>query len=54
MGIPKALLTVATTNAPSIRVVEKNGGLFERETISPRSGETMRRYWIDTARELSP
>ena len=29
MGIPKALLTVATTNAPSIRVVEKNGGLFD-------------------------
>ena len=49
IGIPKALLTVATTNHPSLRVVEKNGGVFDRETISPRSGETMRRYWIDTA-----
>lgn len=54
MGIPKALLTVATTNAPSIRVVEKNGGLFDKETLSPRSGETMHRYWIDTAPERRP
>ena len=54
IGIAKALLTVATTNLPSLRVVEKNGGLFERETVSPGSGETMRRYWIDTARTVSP
>jgi predicted acetyltransferase len=53
MGIPKALLTVATPNAPSIRVVEKNGGLFDREVRSPRSGEIMRRYWLDTEREIS-
>ena len=53
-GIPKALLTVATTNHPCLRVIEKNGGVFERETLSPRTGETMRRYWIDTAREVSP
>ena len=53
-GIPKVLLTVATTNLPSLRVVDKNAGVFERETISPRSGETMRRYWIETAREVSP
>lgn len=52
IGIPKALLTVATTNAPSIRVVEKNRGLFDREVRSPRSGETMRRYWVDTEREI--
>ena len=46
--VPKALLTVATTNTPSIRVVEKNGGLFDQEVLSPRSGETMRRYWVPT------
>ena len=51
MGIPKALLTVATHNAPSIRVVEKNGGLFDKEVRSPRSAETMRRYWVHTQQE---
>ena len=49
IGITHALLTVGTTNFPSLRVVEKNGGVFDRETISPRSGQAMRRYWIDTA-----
>jgi len=53
VGIARALLTVATTNLPSLRVVEKTGGIFDRETISPRSGETMRRYWIDTAAGVS-
>ncbi|MBC8340142.1 MAG: GNAT family N-acetyltransferase [Proteobacteria bacterium] len=54
IGITHALLTVGTTNFPSLRVVEKNGGVVDRETISPRSGQTMRRYWIETPREVSP
>ena len=49
-----ALLTVATTNRPSLRVIEKEGGVFDGQTTSPRRGETMRRYWIETAREVSP
>ena len=53
-NIPKALLTVATTNRPSLRVIEKEGGVFDGQTTSPRRGETMRRYWIETAREVSP
>ena len=53
MGIPKALLTVATTNAPSIRVVVKNGGAFDKEVRSLRTGETMRRYWVHTQQEAS-
>ena len=49
IGIARALLTVASTNLPSLRVVEKNGGVFDAETISHRDGATMRRYWIETA-----
>ena len=49
IGIARALLTVATTNRPSIRVVEKNGGVFDREAISHRDDQEMRRYWIETA-----
>ena len=48
IGIRSVLLTVADTNLASIRVIEKNRGVFERVTISPRSGDTMHRYWIDT------
>ena len=35
-------------------VIEKEGGVFDGQTTSPRRGETMRRYWIETAREVSP
>jgi predicted acetyltransferase len=48
IGISKALLTAARTNIPSLRVIESAGGLFDGETLSPRTGETMRRYWIET------
>ncbi len=53
IGIGKALLTVAETNLASLRVVEKAGGVFDRETISPRTGKTMRRFWIDTVGQMS-
>lgn len=49
IGIARALLTVASTNLPSLRVVEKNGGVFDAETVSHRDGATMHRYWIETA-----
>jgi len=52
IDIAKALVTVATTNLASLRVVEKNGGVFDRETRSPRTGQTMRRFWIDTVGRL--
>ena len=49
IGIARALLTVAATNLPSLRVVEKNGGVFDAETLSHRDGATMHRYWVETA-----
>ena len=48
LGIPRALLTAATTNISSLRVIEKAGGEFDQETISPRTGERMRRFWVRT------
>ena len=47
IGISKALLTAATTNLPSLRIIENATGVFDGETTSPHSGATMRRYWID-------
>jgi predicted acetyltransferase len=48
LGIPRALLTAVTTNISSLRVIEKSGGEFDQETISPRTGERMRRFWVRT------
>jgi hypothetical protein len=33
---------------PSIRIIERNGGLLSGETISQRSGKPIRQYWLDT------
>ncbi|MBP7828446.1 MAG: GNAT family N-acetyltransferase [Kiritimatiellae bacterium] len=49
LGEPQALLTVATDNTPSIRVIESCGGRFDGTGTDPESGRTLRRYWIDLA-----
>jgi predicted acetyltransferase len=54
IAIARALLTVAATNLPSLRVVEKNGGVFDAETVSHRDGAIMHRYWIETAAAVAP
>ena len=47
IGLNRALLTAATTNESSIRVILENGGKFVDTCLSPRTGLTMRRYWIE-------
>jgi predicted acetyltransferase len=47
LGIERALLTVDSDNAPSIRVIERNGGVLEDEAIDSATGKLHRRYWID-------
>jgi predicted acetyltransferase len=51
LQIAKALLTTAITNVPSTRLIEGAGGVFDGLTVSPRTGDTMRRYWVPTPRE---
>ena len=48
LGIRRALLTVDSGNAPSLRVIEGNGGVMEDERIDGE-GIAYRRYWIDLA-----
>jgi len=43
--IPKVLVTCASDNTASIRVIETNGGLLENELYDD-DGELYRRYWI--------
>ena len=45
-GIERALLTVDSDNEPSIRVIERNGGVQEDERVDA-DGIPYRRYWID-------
>lgn len=46
LAIRRVLLTCDPDNPASIRVIEKNGGVFEDERSDPRTGMLKRRYWI--------
>ena len=48
LDIPKLLVTCYDDNIGSRKVIEHNGGVFERYT--EHTGKTVRRYWIDTFR----
>lgn len=46
-GLTRVLVTCNTENIASARVIQKNGGVFEDERPSPRTGKPVSRYWID-------
>ncbi len=46
MGIDRVLVTCLTTNIPSKRIIENNGGVLEREGID-EEGKPIYLYWID-------
>jgi len=49
LGLARALLTVRSTNAASLRVVAKCGGVMHDEVPLPEdSGELNRRFWLPT------
>ena len=43
----RVLVTCNTSNVPSARIIEKNGGRFSGEGRSPHTGKLVSRYWID-------
>ena len=47
LGLKKVMLTCITENKASIRVIEKNGGVFQDEVHSPTYDQPLRRYWIE-------
>jgi len=47
-GLDRVLLTADAGNAASIKVIERNGGMLDREY--ELEGVVRRRYWIETAR----
>ena len=46
-GLTRVLVTCDTDNVASARIIQKNGGRFQDEVISERSGKPVSRYWID-------
>ena len=48
LGIDKLLITAASDNIASRRVVEKNGGILDGERFSHLAGRMTAYYWIDT------
>jgi predicted acetyltransferase len=48
LGIEQALVTCDVDNVASRKVIEANGGVFERIIEDPTGGAPKRRYWIRT------
>jgi predicted acetyltransferase len=46
LGIARVLVTCNADNQRSRRVIEGAGGLFDRYTVSPKSGKQVMRFWI--------
>jgi len=44
IGLEKVLITCYDDNIASAKVIENNGGVFERFT--EKEGKKLRRYWI--------
>jgi predicted acetyltransferase len=53
LGLDRVLLTCDDDNAGSIRVIERNGGVFEDTVAEPGLERPKRRYWIDTRGRLA-
>jgi predicted acetyltransferase len=47
MGLQRVLITCDDDNIASIRVIEKNGGIFEDQIQHPGYDKPVRRYWIE-------
>ncbi len=47
LGLNKALLTCDSTNIPSKKIIEANGGILENEVPGERGEASKLRYWIN-------
>lgn len=47
LGLDRVLVTCDADNIGSSRIIEKNGGVPDEPSISPRTGKRTLRYWIE-------
>jgi predicted acetyltransferase len=45
-GLECVRVTVDSDNLPSIKVIERNGGVLSGEATSPTTGKAIKQYWI--------
>ena len=51
IGINEVLITCDDDNIPSQKVIEKNGGVFEKKVNNAESNQLTCHYWIDMRRQ---
>jgi len=49
-GLERVRLTVDSDNLPSIKIIERNGGVLSGDALSEKTGKPIKQYWIDTSR----
>lgn len=47
LSLTRVLVTCNTDNIGSAKIIRKNGGVFDGESLSPHTGKPVSRYWID-------
>ncbi|HUS47858.1 MAG TPA: GNAT family N-acetyltransferase [Phycisphaerae bacterium] len=47
LGLKRVLITCDTDNTASAKIIRASGGVLDGESISPRSGKMVSRYWIE-------
>jgi predicted acetyltransferase len=47
MGLKRVLITCDADNVASARIIEKNGGRLENQSVSRETGRLKNRYWIE-------
>jgi predicted acetyltransferase len=47
--LERVRLTADADNLASIKIIDRNGGVFSGEAISERTGKPVRQYWIDVS-----
>jgi len=45
-GLADVMVTCNRENTPSAKIIQKNGGQYDGEAISPRTGKPVSHYWI--------
>src|SRR5204862_3123108 len=46
LGVERTRVTCDEDNVGSIKVIERNGAVLTGSGVSPKTGKTVRRYWI--------
>jgi len=47
MGLTRVMVSCATDNVASARIIKANGGVFENEVMSPTFRKPLMRFWIE-------